>query len=219
MSGRNRSYCRYNQTMWTKWKLNYCTGRAPGGRPPVVSELCHRLGICLVWIVFAISLGTSSTIAQQSFPDGFIGIDREVQALKQEVLELNRELLQLEQELLYPPDQQLAVFLSLAEDATLTLRSLRVELDGQVIVDHTYTGSESEALRSGGVHKPYVGRLDYGPHGLKAFVAGTRANGAAFQQEGQRNFSKGQGTRYIELRISETGSGHRPELTIDELQR
>ena len=171
-------------------------------------------------LLLCVLFTASPAFAQEAaFPAGFSSIDREVQALKQEILDINQELLQLEEDLLYPAEQQLQVFLTLGADTRVTVQHLRIALNGETIVDHSYVGAEVDALQRGGVHKPYVGRIDYGEHRLAAEVIGYRSDGKPFRQRSESRFAKGQGGRYIELRIAATGGRGSPELTIHTRQQ
>jgi hypothetical protein len=200
-------------------EVEICTGRAVGRTVAASGGGClpsfGRLDLALL-----IGLAAPPVIADQPvFPEGFMELDREVQALKLELLEINHELLKLEEELLYPPDKQLVVFLSLDKGMPLAVQRLRIELDGKAIVDQVYTRPQADALHKGGVHRPYTGKLRYGKHRLQAFISGIRSDGAAFRQTSTHLFYKGQGARYIELRVAGTGTGGQAELTIHEWQR
>lgn len=206
--------------MWITRTIDSRTSSADTAESAAVAAALRGLYPWLMAVLLLLAVTAFPVVAEQAgFPDGFTGIDHEVQALKQEVLEINRELLQLEEQLLYPADQQLLVFLSLSKDAALTLRHLRIDLDGETIVDHVYAAAEADALRRGGVHKPYVGRIDYGKHRLQAYVTAARSDGATFRQSSESSFAKGQGSRYVELRIAAPGSRRQPELTIHGWQQ
>lgn len=184
-----------------------------------ISPNGRRRGLLSLALAAWLSMVAAPAAAERPVPnDTFGGIDREVQTLKQELLEINRELLQLEQELLYPADEQLVLFLSLAEGAAVEVQTLLVELDGKAVVDYRYTGAESAALRRGGVQKPYLGRVEYGEHRLRVSVAGIRGDGQAFRIDGNSSFRKGAGPGYMELALDDDGPAGQPRLVMRRLR-
>lgn len=212
-TGLNAIRCRYNQTMHLISVL-VDQAIATGISPDAWRRGLLRLALA-VWLSVAAAPAAAERPDQN---DTFGDIDREVQALKQEVLEINRELAQLEQELLYPAEERLVLFLSLAEGAAVELQRLWVELDGKAVVEHRYTGAESDALRRGGVQKPYIGRIEYGEHRLHVSIAGIRGDGQAFRVDGTNNFRKGSGPGYMELALDDDGPAGQPRLMIRRLQ-
>ncbi|MGD8951999.1 MAG: hypothetical protein PVG62_14725, partial [Desulfobacterales bacterium] len=74
------------------------------------------------------------------------GLDEQVQEIKSDVLRIAAELHQLEEKLLYPSNTQVAVFVSLASDATFRLDSVEIQLSGEPVAHHIYTFKELEAL-------------------------------------------------------------------------
>lgn len=175
----------------------------------------NRLPHYANWLLMAcLGVPAANGGEQTRYPEGFIGIDSEVQELKEELLEINHELSLLERELFYPQERQLVVFVSMPGQNHTRLHSIRIELDGKLIVEHEYTSLEDDALRRGGVHKPYVGNIENGRHRLKAHMTVRAAEGEQFQKSLTKEFVKGQGPKYIELRVSEEESGGIPTLTL-----
>lgn len=144
----------------------------------------------------------------------FTRIDREVQAIKQEMLDINRDLSSLEGELLYPPEHRLTVFLSLGSNTTVDIDALKIDLNGESLVHHRYSDAEMEALRKGGVHKAYIGSIEKGEHVLRAQLSGTGRRDQVFDIVNSARFTKLQGTRYVELLVSESTLRGVPRLTI-----
>jgi hypothetical protein len=144
----------------------------------------------------------------------FTRIDREVQAIKQEMLDINRDLALLEAELLYPAEHRLTVFLSLGSNTTMDIDALEIDLNGESLVYHRYSDAEMEALRKGGVHKAYIGSIEKGEHVLRAQLSGTGRRDQVFDIVNSARFTKLQGTRYVELLVSESTLRGVPHLTI-----
>jgi hypothetical protein len=145
----------------------------------------------------------------------FARIDQEVQAIKQEILDINRDLSSLEEELLYPPEHRLTVFLSLSSGTTMDLKVLRIHLGGDTLVHHEYSNAEMEALRKGGVHKAYIGRIQKGEHVLQVQLSGTGRKDRVFDIVNDATFTKRQNAKYVELRVSESSLARVPRLTIE----
>jgi hypothetical protein len=146
----------------------------------------------------------------------FIELDGEIQAIKEEILEINREILLLEELSLYPHGQQLVVLVSVASNSPVNPDSISLQLDGQTVNHHIYTGSEGAALQEGGVHRLYTGRLSDGEHKLEVSVTGKQAGGRAFHQQRSVTITKTPGRKYLELQLGPGGNKSGPGLTIRE---
>ena len=131
---------------------------------------------------------TPASADQTSSRHGYVRLDREIQTLKKEFLELNRDLLLLEEELLYPPDQQLVVFVSVTKGGSITPSLVKIELDGEMLAHHLYTDREIQALQRGGVHRLYVGKLGRGDHAFEVSLTGTERKDGEFQRKTTKNF-------------------------------
>jgi len=183
-------------------------GTERGARPRFVSGLL-TCGLVLLGLAAAVSRSDEG-----SQNPGFARIEQEVQAIKQEILDINRDLSSVEEELLYPPENRLTVFLSLSSGATTHLKTLRIHLDEDTLVHHKYSDAEIEALRKGGVHKAYIGSIGNGEHVLRAQLRGTGRKDRTFDIAHSATFTKRQGTKYVELRVSESSLRRVPRLTI-----
>jgi hypothetical protein len=170
--------------------------------------------LCLNLMTASLSMADDGQepITRQHFQE----LDIEIQVLKKEVLKVNRDLQVLEEELLYPHGQQLEVFVSMVNDTSFMLKDVRLQLDGQPVVAHTYTRGEEAALHEGGVHRLYVGGIREGQHTLKVVIAGTDPQGADFSRQESKTITKMPGTRYIELRLHADPDGRKPDVSILE---
>jgi hypothetical protein len=146
----------------------------------------------------------------------FVELDGEIQAIKEEILEINRDILLLEELSLYPHGQQLVVLVSIATDSLVNPGSIALQLDGQMVSRHRYTGSEGSALQEGGVHRLYTGRLADGEHRLEVSVTGTQARGQAYQQQRSVTITKRPGRKYMELQLGPENGSSQSGLTIRE---
>jgi len=149
----------------------------------------------------------------------FIELDGEIQAIKEEILGINRDILELEELLLYPHGQQLVVLVSVANNSPVSPDSISLQLNGQMLSQHNYTGSEDVALQEGGVHRLYTGRLSDGEHRLLVSVTGKQAGGKAFHQQRNLTFTKLPGPKYLELHLGPGENTPEPALTIREWQQ
>jgi hypothetical protein len=147
--------------------------------------------------------------------DPLHGLDRGLQAIKQEAVDINQELLDLEEAVLYPPDQQLVVFVSLPAESRFRPETVQVTLNGDEIAERTYTHEEGVALRNGGVHRLHMGRLPDGAHTLVVSVAGLSETGQPYRREISATIVKGLGPKYVELGIQPAGKDEAPKLTIE----
>jgi hypothetical protein len=141
-------------------------------------------------------------------------LDREIQALKQAVIELNRDLRLLEQEVRYPAGQQLVVFLSLQHKAVARLEAVTVALGGRLLAEHVYSAQETAALRDGGVHRLYEGRLEAGNHYLDINLAGVTAGGEPFTAATLVKITKHSAPKFIELQLHGGGEGQQTDIVV-----
>jgi hypothetical protein len=153
---------------------------------------------------------------QRDTREQFVVLDGEIQAIKEEILEINRDILLLEELSLYPHGQQLVVLVSIATNNPVNPDSISLQLDGQTVSRHHYTGSEGAALQEGGVHRLYTGRLTAGEHRLEVSVTGKQAKGQAFQQQRSVTITKRPGRKYVELHLGPDEGSPEPGLTIRE---
>jgi hypothetical protein len=107
----------------------------------------------------------------------------------------------LEEKLLYPSGTQVAVYVSLDDEATYRLDSVEIRLDGKPASQHFYTERELEALRKGGMQRIYAGNITSGEHGLQVLVTGKTASGSGFRGKELLTFSKDAGPRILEVHL------------------
>jgi hypothetical protein len=146
----------------------------------------------------------------------YIELDSEIQAIKQEILEINQEILQIEALSQYPHGQELVVLVSVVNDSPVSLASISLQLDGHAVSQHTYSGPESTALRQGGVHRLYEGRLEDGRHVLDVTVSGKQSGNQPFHQQRRVTITKQPGLKYLELLLGPAAKNSGPELTVNE---
>lgn len=165
----------------------------------------------LALLCFASAVSGDEEVSQ---PPVYADIDREVQGIKQEILDINSALSSLEEELLYPPDHRLTVFLSMRRGTALAINALRIDLNGETLVHHSYSDTEMEALRKGGVHKSYMGQIRNGDYVLQAHLSGKGKKDQVFDLATSVSFTKRRGTKYVELQVSESRFQGAPRLTV-----
>jgi hypothetical protein len=180
-----------------------------------------------VWLLLAVCVScvllAGSSVRAAPPPDArgdtresFVKLDGEIQAIKEEILKINQDILLLEELSLYPHGQQLVVLVSLANDSPVNPDTISLQLDGQTVSQHRYTGSEGAALQEGGVHRLYSGRLGNGEHRLAISVTGRQARGQAFQQQRSITITKRPGRKYLELHLGPDEKTSEPGLTVRE---
>ena len=91
-----------------------------------------------ILLLLALCLGAAPALAQASADDA--------EALKQSALNLNRDLLILEEELLYPPNSQVAVYLSMDVAEYFALDAVKLKIDDTFVAAELYTEKQVDAL-------------------------------------------------------------------------
>jgi hypothetical protein len=138
-----------------------------------------------------------------------------LQQVEQSLAELERDLLILEEDLLYPPSSRVAVFLSLDVGALLSLQEVEVKLNGDTVAHHLYTERQVDALARGGVQQLYVGNARQGDNEVTAFFLGHDAQEREVRHAASLRFTKSFEPMYLQLRIADSTTLQRPELSIE----
>ncbi|MDB5971877.1 MAG: helix-turn-helix, AraC type [Hydrocarboniphaga sp.] len=140
-------------------------------------------------------------------------VDDDSQNLKREILELDRDLRVLEDQTLYPAPTRVAVFVAMDIGAFFKLQSLRIQLDGREVAQHTYTDAETAALIRGATQQLYVGNAAGGAHQLLAVFTGIGPHGRPYRRAASLDFDQSAGPRNIELRVGDGENRQQPEFT------
>lgn len=139
----------------------------------------------------------------------------QVETLKESVLTLNRDLLILEEELLYPPSNQVAIYLSMDLGQFFSLDAVKVEIDNKLVVSALYTDKQINALFRGGVQRLFVGNLKAGEHEVSAFFTG-RGPQQDYKRGAKLIVSKTQSPLVLELKIVDSTTQLQPTFDIKE---
>lgn len=159
----------------------------------------------LVASVLAIFFGLFSTGSNSNEAD--------LRAIAGTILELERELLIAERKLLVPDaDQILTIYLDIADIPQLQLQNLRVQFNGDTLVDTDYDAEQNRALTKGGIHKIYQGPIDSGTHELHASFVGEMSDTVIDSKI--HRFEKSQNADTITITIIDILRAHEPELTF-----
>ena len=162
------------------------TRRAP--RPSATATRRRAAGIVALALLGC--LAGAPVRAQDVSQEEMRSLDEQVQEIKSDVLGISAEISLLEERLLYPSGTQVNVFVSLAEDATVRLDSVRIQIDGEPVAHHIYSFKELEALQKGGVQQIYTGNVPTGEHRIDVAVAGVGSGGEDFAGSQSFTFHK-----------------------------
>lgn len=139
----------------------------------------------------------------------------QVETLKESVLNLNRDLLILEEELLYPPSNQVALYLSVDIGQYFNLDAVKVEIDNQLVASELYTDKQINALYRGGVQRLYIGNLKLGQHEISAIFTG-KGPQQNYKRGAKLIVEKTQAPLVLELKIIDSAAQMQPEFLIKE---
>lgn len=139
----------------------------------------------------------------------------QVENLKVSVLNLNRDLLILEEELLYPPSNQVAVYLSMDLGQFFNLDAVKLEIDNKLVASELYTDKQISALYRGGVQRLYIGNLKAGQHEVSAFFTG-RGPQQDYKRGAKLVVEKGQAPLVLELKVIDSSAQLQPTFEIKE---
>jgi len=139
----------------------------------------------------------------------------QVEELKESVLTLNRDLLILEEELLYPPSNQVAIYVSMDLGQFFSLDAVKVEIDNKLVASELYTDKQVNALFRGGVQRLYMGNLKAGEHEVSAFFTG-RGPQQDYKRGAKLVVNKTQNPLVLELKIIDSTAQLQPTFDIKE---
>jgi hypothetical protein len=144
-----------------------------------------------------------------------LAVTPEVENLKVSVLNLNRDLLILEEELLYPPSNQVAIYVSMDIGQFFDLDAVKLEIDNKLVASELYTDKQINALFRGGVQRLYIGNLKTGVHEISAFFTG-RGPQQNYQRGAKLMINKAQTPLVLELKIMDSSVQLQPTFEIKE---
>lgn len=176
------------------------------------------LALCLCSAVHAQEAAPTVAPVAASTPTESVqkpAVTPEVENLKVAVLNLNRDLLILEEELLYPPSNQVAVYLSMDLGQFFNLDAVKLEIDNKLVSSELYTDKQTNALFRGGVQRLYMGNLKTGEHEISAFFTG-RGPQQDYKRAAKLVVSKTQAPLVLELKIIDSSAQLQPTFEIKE---
>jgi hypothetical protein len=180
----------------------------------------------LLGFLFAVCLG-ANVHAQNAGPAAALkpapvaesvqqpAVTPQVENLKVSVLNLNRDLLILEEELLYPPSNQVAVYLSMDIGQFFNLDAVKLEIDNKLVSSELYTDKQINALYRGGVQRLYMGNLKTGQHEIAAYFTG-RGPQQDYKRGAKLVVNKTQSPLVLELKIIDSTAQLQPNFEIKE---
>lgn len=158
----------------------------------------------VIFLLCALSgLGSAWAEDQRQHLSDLRLLDSEIQGIKQSVLDLERDMARLEDTQLYPPAQQLRVFLTM-EVFDFELDDVELLLGDTELNRHEYSTREVYALRKGGVQQLFLGNISPGVHTLKARFRGHFESGESaspYEKSIEVSFRKDATPQWLELRI------------------
>ena len=172
-----------------------------------------KLALAAVLLSFCLQVTAQSPSVQESVQQP--AVSSQVEALKESALALNRDLLILEEELLYPPSNQVAIYLSMDLGQFFNLDGVRVEIDNKLIASELYSDKQVNALFRGGVQHLYIGNLKAGEHEISAFFTG-RGPQQDYKRAAKLRINKDQSPLLLELKIIDSSAQLQPTFSIKE---
>ena len=146
--------------------------------------------------------------------DELEALSRGIQDLKQEVVDLNKDLRVLEETLLFPSSTKYTFFISMEKGEFFTLESVKLKMDGKLVVSHLYDKESRNALARGGIQRLYTTNLSEGKHRATVFFTGLGPNETPFKRASEVEFEKRLGEGYMEIAIIDNGAIQEPEFKL-----
>lgn len=134
--------------------------------------------------------------------------------LTKATLELRHNLLSAEEDFFRINPNTLTIYINTDNLPAGLLKEITIALDGNTIVQHSFTNDEYRALNSGAMKKIYAAPLEPGRHEIKTLV-----NGAAATEEQNSTtltLEKGSGHDTLKVTITSLLQKRRPELFFEQ---
>ncbi len=181
------------------------------------TETFLRLGLILVFCANLAVAQTESPASEKNTTESVQtpAVAPQVENLKEAVLTLNRDLLILEEELLFPPSNQIAVYLSMDTGQFFSLDAVKLEIDSKLVASELYTDKQANALFRGGVQRLYIGNLKAGEHEISAFFTG-RGPQQDYKRGAKLTVTKAQEPVVLELKIIDSAEQLQPTFEVKE---
>ncbi len=138
----------------------------------------------------------------------------QLEQLKQQVIQLNRELFLLEEELLFPPQTQLALFLSVDTGQFFRLDSVELRLNDKPVTAHLYTAQQWDALTRGAIQPLFKTNINAGRHNLTAVFVGKGPDNRDYRRAVSYQFDKADTAVLLELQVKDRSSDYQPEFIV-----
>ncbi len=140
---------------------------------------------------------------------------QQLEQLRQQAIALNRELFILEEELLFPPQTQLAVFVSVDAGRFFQLDSIQLKLNDKLLTAHLYTDAELTGLQRGAIQPLYKGNIRAGEHTLTAVFVGKGPQQQDYRRAVSHQFTKVADAMLLELKIIDSGANYQPDFSVE----
>jgi hypothetical protein len=141
-------------------------------------------------------------------------VSSQLEQLKQQVIQLNRELFLLEEELLFPPETQLAVFLSIDSGQFFQIDSVELILNDKPVGAFLYTTQQREALQRGAIQPLYKGNVKAGEHNLTAVFVGKGPDNRDYRRAVNYRFAKADDAVLLELQVKDRSTDYQPDFIV-----
>lgn len=166
------------------------------------------ISVLLSMLLLAVPSQSTAATTEQS-------AQQQLEQLKQQAIALNRELFILEEELLFPPQTQLAVFVSVDAGRFFRLDSIQLKLNDDAIGAHLYTESELAGLARGAVQPLYKGNIRAGEHILTAVFVGKGPEDKDYRRAISHRFTKADEAMLLELKITDSSANYQPDFSVE----
>lgn len=164
-------------------------------------------------VLFSVMLLTVPLLARAATTDS--SAQQQIEQLKQQAIALNRELFILEEELLFPPQTQLAVYVSVDAGHFFQLDSIQLKLNDKPVAAHLYTSSEREGLQRGAIQPFYKGNIRAGEHTLTAVFVGKGPDDRDYRRAVSHRFTKADEAVLLELKIADSSADYQPDFSVE----
>jgi len=166
-------------------------------------------------IVVLITLSLNVVIAEETEE---LSLDEQIVAIKAEMVDLGQAIKSLEDILLYPPENKLAVYLSMDVGLLFDLDTLRLHINNELIAEYEYSDREETGLSKGAAQKLFIGNYMPGKYNLRAIFTGVGPHGRPYKRALSHQFTKSKLAKVLKLVVYDNVHKQQPEFLVEDVK-
>ena len=175
-----------------------------------------RVTFVSVWILFLLPCYILNIVNAEEKDE--LSLDEQIVAMKAEMVDLGQAIKSLEDTLLYPPENKLAIYLSMNVGLLFDLSAVRLHINNELIAEYEYSNREEAGLSKGAAQKLFIGNYIPGKYNLRAIFTGIGPHGRPYKRAVSHRFSKSSQAKVLKLVVYDNVHKQQPEFLVEDVK-